>query len=487
MRRYVIPVLSILIFLSDQLWSQNPICWRETPGYLQIIGDSVYTSTDSVVIRLSGQNELFPGESAFLEIMLLDSLEENESINLNYNRRSYPHNRTGIGPINGEYFGTAIRSGEIVFGSRTPFFGHPSFYYSNSVVGDTVRMEIQDTVWRAFVNDLMIYEFSGFQREHALRPNLWLKNAFFDSTYNFMTFPVYMKMFINTSEPCVALLDTILPDQSICWNNPPSGMTISNNQVFSNITNNQRTVTGINQIDAGGNGYIKMILNQDLILGDGFTFGLDPDTSITGVEPKYAWGFVDDGPFRAYYNGSSIAYLDNDSPGTPKNLNGDSFAIEKVEDTIRFFKNGHLLESILDTTVGQALYPVLSLDDNSIAPKTYDLSLSMSHGCYALQQNGFNTISSAIRSQYAKVADDELRVVFNQRYNVVPGQNDTADYNIYDWQRQSVGNGTIPVVYGPNHHTLDISSAPLLDGAYYVLEVTGPNKGETYYLRFKYN
>lgn len=78
-----------------------------------------------------------------------------------------------------------------------------------------------------------------------------------------------------------------------------------------------------------------------------------------------------------------------------------------------------------------------------------------------------------------------LKFTYEERYNIVEGKNDRMLYKIYDWKRELLADSDMPNAYGVNWHEVDVSGLGLEAGEFYTLEVTGVNKDEKYYLRFR--
>ena len=97
----------------------------------------------------------------------------------------------------------------------------------------------------------------------------------------------------------------------------------------------------------------------------------------------------------------------------------------------------------------------------------------------------YNVVKQKLDAGYIRLFDNQLRFTYDQDYAVHVGDNDQINYRLLDWQMNAAQTGAIAQRYGINRHTISLNST-YLDGNFYVLEVSGANKGEVYYLKFKY-
>ena len=95
----------------------------------------------------------------------------------------------------------------------------------------------------------------------------------------------------------------------------------------------------------------------------------------------------------------------------------------------------------------------------------------------------YASLKKKLDGGYALSDDGKIRITYIEKYATAPGQ--TVTWKIYDNITQQPDHmGYVPNNYGVNWHEIDLPG--LTDDEYYILEISGANKGETYYLRFKY-
>ena len=103
----------------------------------------------------------------------------------------------------------------------------------------------------------------------------------------------------------------------------------------------------------------------------------------------------------------------------------------------------------------------------------------------------YHELSVRLGSPYALSQNDKLQIHYIEKYFISPGINDIITCKIFDKENTfAISNNRIfqyNNTYGENWKIIDLSGASLTSNEYYILEVTGINKNETKYLRFKYN
>ncbi|MEL6866076.1 MAG: hypothetical protein AAFP19_16735, partial [Bacteroidota bacterium] len=97
---------------------------------------------------------------------------------------------------------------------------------------------------------------------------------------------------------------------------------------------------------------------------------------------------------------------------------------------------------------------------------------------------GYASIRKALDGSYALAKTNKLRFTYMEGYATSPS--DQIKCQVFDSDRAIKIDVNMPNTYGVNWKTLAIPSGVLTTDEFYVLEVTGANKGEVYYLRFKY-
>lgn len=248
---------------------------------------------------------------------------------------------------------------------------------------------------------------------------------------------------------------------------------ISNGDVYNRTTPAGRGVEGaiwLNRLQANEDGYAEFTI--DHVTSNGANVNLtisltneDDTTEIYGLR-------LDNGQVYAGTSSTAIdTYTDQ-----------DLFRIERCQDKILYYKGSTkytLEDSVLPSIrlVAHAAIVTATPGSTGTLPR---LVMTFPHNLTTLN---FIALRKQLDGSYIQSNRQKLKFTYVEQYARDAGA--TINCRIYDWQRQLRHNVNLPNVYGVNWQVLTLPSNLTLD-EYYVLEVGGANKGERYYLRFKY-
>ncbi|MEM8909572.1 MAG: hypothetical protein AAGD05_17120, partial [Bacteroidota bacterium] len=167
--------------------------------------------------------------------------------------------------------------------------------------------------------------------------------------------------------------------------------------------------------------------------------------------------------------------------------NQDVFRIERILNKIYYYKNN------VRYTVEGTLNPNRVLVARVNVTKATDSQGNLPHlelEFPIVRPREFTVLKNQLDGSYVKTKGDYLCFQYIEDYAIVTNENDEIEYAIYDqaWLPKSHNAGdplpTLSNEYGVNWKVLELPNN-LVAGDYYVLQVNGPNKGESYYLRFQ--
>ena len=172
----------------------------------------------------------------------------------------------------------------------------------------------------------------------------------------------------------------------------------------------------------------------------------------------------------------------------------DVFKIDKCGNDLNFYKNNSLIagESLgLGAVIGYEAFI------NVLAANTIDLYFDFQEDsdCVPTEPSldetaSFNLIDQHIKNNCAILPSDGiLRFSYQEKYNIVPGENDVIYASIYDYTHELIMKIPMSNSYGYNHKSIDINTIPgglpSNTNSCYQLEVEGANKGLDYFLNFR--
>jgi hypothetical protein len=180
--------------------------------------------------------------------------------------------------------------------------------------------------------------------------------------------------------------------------------------------------------------------------------------------------------FAWYVRGNTGVWLFKDGRSQVKleSKIGDKLRIERVGNRINMLKNNVIVRAY-EADNGVDLHVDASLYNGN--GSTYNLPLKTSFpdpfSSYLILKKKLDGGTPTI--------DGDLKFKFIQEYAVSSTQK--INYKVYNWQRNAVLDADLSLQYGVNWFSVPTNA--LTHNEIYVLEVVG-NKGQTYYLKFKY-
>lgn len=170
---------------------------------------------------------------------------------------------------------------------------------------------------------------------------------------------------------------------------------------------------------------------------------------------------------------------------------GDFLRIQRCSTAIRYFINDTEILSTPITNNNFPLHARLQITSalaatNGNEPFIWMKFPWLDSGCSdPPTRKVYAQLKAQLDAAYTVVDDGRLRYTYTEEYAISTGQNDQLSYQVYDQSYQPVASmtGTFGNLYGSNWLELDVES---LTFGFYILEVTGMNKGETQVLRFKH-
>jgi hypothetical protein len=102
--------------------------------------------------------------------------------------------------------------------------------------------------------------------------------------------------------------------------------------------------------------------------------------------------------------------------------------------------------------------------------------------CY-FNSDEYAILKKNIDGGYIEIENEILQFIYYEEYSREP--NTSLDYEIYDYTKDydAIAETELPVTFGENRYTLDLSNLEIQDNIFYTLQVTD-QKGENWYLRF---
>ena len=95
-------------------------------------------------------------------------------------------------------------------------------------------------------------------------------------------------------------------------------------------------------------------------------------------------------------------------------------------------------------------------------------------------------LKERLDNDYLVVTGDSIRFTYREKYSIAPGSNDLISCRILDRHMERVGPAIpLPNAYGRNEQSIPLPRALMDACQWYLLEVSGFDKGSTGYLRFR--
>ena len=248
---------------------------------------------------------------------------------------------------------------------------------------------------------------------------------------------------------------------------------IENGDVYNEtVGGNLQGTIWLNRLKAGQDGYAEFVIDK-------FDVGIDVLFYLVDEQNPGATNFV------LKLNGGNVSLYDESISsyvsGGPY-TNGDIFKIERCVNKVFYYKNGvkYTVESSVSPSIALAAKAEIlgaGLNSSNEPPR---LTINFPK---ELPSNNFVQLKNKLDGTFFKSNRIKLKFTYVEKYAQESG--DMIDCEIIDWQGISKGNASYPTVYGVNWLAMPLPTT-LNPDEFYTLEVNNPNKGETYYLRFKY-
>ncbi len=281
------------------------------------------------------------------------------------------------------------------------------------------------------------------------------------------------------------------------WEVVESNIEVSeDNYVLKNTsTNIDNRLFSQQKFSADENIFITVQLNKDLI-ADYTPGALNDDFNIVFKDVEVRADALGEYGLKINGAGSVLLFDDNyynqsaDTITFGKDL---AFSLDEFEYAIR-------LKNRIVTVYknNKALYsgPILSeIDSLQVG---FKLSLSTLEGVAAEIKVSKEASLPPDLTQYTNLkrqldsgfiiydSSDDIRFKYIEDYAVVNDESSDLICKLYNWQRSIIKTYTVSKEYGANWKRLKLPTGLLTTGQYYLLEVENTNKGDTQYLRFKY-
>jgi len=249
---------------------------------------------------------------------------------------------------------------------------------------------------------------------------------------------------------------------------------IINGDVYKEtVGGNTQGVIWLNRLKAGQDGYAEFVIDK-------FDVGIDVEFYLVDEQNPSATNFV------LKLNSGTVALFDetiNSYVSDGSYMNGDVFKIERCVDKIFYYKNGvkYAVESSVSPGIALAAKAeILGAELNSSnEPPRLTINFPKE-----LPSNNFVQLKKKLDGTFFKSNRVKLKFTYVEKYAQEAG--DVISCKIYDWEGTPQGAAaSYPTVYGVNWLVMPLPTS-LNPDEFYTLEVNNPNKGETYFLRFKY-
>ncbi len=175
-------------------------------------------------------------------------------------------------------------------------------------------------------------------------------------------------------------------------------------------------------------------------------------------------------------------------------VQGDFLRIQRCSTKVLYFHNSNPIGEVTISNNNFPLYAHLEVDNatpasNGNTPFIWMKFPRRSNACGPPpSRKSFVELQEKLDAAYTVVKDGVLRFTYTEDYATVAGLNASVSYQVYDGSFQPLAasgmSGTWVNNYGVNWKEFAVETLAL--DAYYILEVRGINKNETYYLRFKH-
>ena len=303
--------------------------------------------------------------------------------------------------------------------------------------------------------------------------------------------------------------------RAVEWSSIPGGVVVDEDNYFNNLPGST-VLTGCQGINliTGAKGIIEFDLRKTIDDQN----NLNEFNILVGVPGRSVLNANEDAQIGLKINNFGVTFIEgltqHTTPTYPndarRSFSGYQYALEFLNNDVIAYKNGkeiyrYPLPSNFLVPVQLELHLLNTSSDNGIK-----VPIKTSFSCVppAPSVAIYHPVKRQLDGGYIEVRDDKLRVQLNEFYYIEPGYYDEdTQYQILDGANNvkqadmffSSDNGkgrfydneVASYTKGVNWYTLDISPSKiqggnLIDGAYYTLVVSGGNKGETAYLRFRY-